>query len=67
MPDLRNQPGCAPAADPWLTVKQAGEQLGKSRNGILGMIARGELRTQAVAGYTFVLRESVEALATVAA
>lgn len=49
--------------DPWITLGAAGRRLRESRLSVLTRIVKGELTGQHVGGQTFVLRETVDALA----
>jgi len=48
-----------------LTQTDAARIIGVARQSIAGMVARGELRAETVAGMVFVTRDSAEALAKV--
>ena len=48
--------------DEWMTLGDAGRALGRTRLAVLSMIARGELIESVRGRYTFVRRDSVDAL-----
>jgi len=54
-------PSAVTADEPWMTVPQAAKEIGVANATVATIALRGELKTQTVAGRTFIERASVDA------
>jgi excisionase family DNA binding protein len=63
MAHTRKAAGTRPKADPWLSLPQAAALLGRHRQTVAHMAARGEIGSQTVGGRLYVARADIGRLA----